>query len=87
MSFQQLYELIRRVGARKIDASDNSHPDYSSNLTDAQVWNLIKFTREEWVAASLLYDIEVSGPAMYVDYSANPDTVVTPTITYTNVGV
>jgi cytochrome c553 len=84
--FQQMYELIRRVGARKIDASDNSHPDYSVLLTDAQVWNLIKFMREEWVPANLLYDIEVSGPAMYVDYSATPDTVVAPTINYTNVG-
>ena len=42
--------------------------------------------REEWVAPNLLYDIAVTGPAMYVDRSATPDSVVTPTITYSNVG-
>jgi hypothetical protein len=41
--------------------------------------------REEWVEPSLLYDIEVSGPVMYVDYSGVP-VVVAPTITYSNIG-
>lgn len=84
--FQQLFDLVKHAGARGIDASDNTHPDYSTLLSDAQVWNLLKFMREEWVAPNLLYDIEVSGPSMYVDYSAIPDTVVAPTITYSNVG-
>ena len=83
--FQALFDLVRHAGARKIDAFDNTHPDFSI-LTDDQVWNLVKFMREETVAANLLYDIEVSGPAMYVDYSQNPPVVVAPTVTYSNIG-
>jgi mono/diheme cytochrome c family protein len=84
-SFQELFDLIRHVGARKIDAFDNTHPDYST-LSDAQVWNIVKFMREEWVAPNLLYDLQVSGAAMYVDYSQTPPVVVKPTLTYTNQG-
>ncbi len=85
-TYQGLFDLVVHAGARDIDARDNTHPDYSLELTTDQVWNIVKFTREEWVAPSLLYDIEVTGPAMYVDRSATPDTVVAPTITYSNVG-
>ncbi len=86
-SFQALFDLVRHVGARDIDASDNTHADFSSRLTDGQVWNLVKFMREEWVAPNLLYDISVSGPTMYVDYNQTPAVVVAPTVTYSNVGV
>jgi cytochrome c553 len=85
-SFQALFDLVRHVGARDIDASDNTHADFSMWLTDSQVWNLVKFMREEWVAPNLLYDISVSGPTMYVDYSQTPAVVVAPTVTYSNVG-
>ena len=85
-TFQALYDLVRHAGARDIDAADNTHPDYSELLTDEQAWNLVKFMREEWVAANLLYDIEVSGPQMYVDYTVDPPEVVAPTVTYSNVG-
>jgi mono/diheme cytochrome c family protein len=85
-SFQGMYDLVLHAGARGIDASDNTHPDYSSHLTSAQAWNLVKFMLEEWVAASDLYDIEVKGPQMYVDYTQDPPVVMAPTITYSNVG-
>ena len=85
-SYQELYDLIARSGARAIDAVDNTHPDYSAVLTDDQVWNLVKFMLEEWVAPSELYDIEVSGPAMYVDHTGVSPVVVKPTITYSNIG-
>jgi hypothetical protein len=81
-----MYDLVLHAGARSIDASDNTHPDYSSHLTSAQAWNLIKFMLEEWVAASDLYDIEVKGPQMYVDYTQDPPVVMAPTITFSNVG-
>lgn len=84
--YEELYALVRHLGARDIDAADNSHPDFSSMLSDDQAWNLVKFMREEWVAPNLLYDLEVSGPAMYWDYSQTPAVVVAPTLTYTNIG-
>jgi mono/diheme cytochrome c family protein len=85
-TFQELFDLIGHEGARRIDARDNTHPDYSQVLSTEQIWNLVKFMREEWVAPSELYDIEVSGPKMYVDYTQDPPVVVAPTITYSNVG-
>jgi cytochrome c553 len=85
-SFQALFDLVRHVGARDIDASDNTHADFSMRLTDSQVWDLVKFMREEWVEPNLLYDISVSGPTMYVDYAQTTPTVVAPTVTYSNVG-
>ena len=81
-----MYDLIARVGARDIDAFDNTHPDFSAELSAAQIWNLVKFMREEWVAPSELYDIEVSGAKMYVDYTQTPAVVMPPTITYSNIG-
>jgi len=83
---QQLFDLVRHVGARGIDASDNTHPDFSTQMTDAQAWNIVKFMKEEWAPANMLYDLEVAGPAMYVDYTADPPVVVAPTLTYSNVG-
>ncbi len=84
-SHRELFDLIRHLGARTIDARDNTHPDFSM-LTDDQVWNLVKFMKEEWVAPNVLYDLEVSGPAMYVDYTVDPPVVQAPTLTYSNVG-
>ena len=85
-SFQELYDLVRHVGSRVIDASDNTHPDFSIHLSDEQVWNLVKFMREEWVAPGDLYDLEVAGPAMHWDYSVDPPELVAPILTYTNIG-
>ncbi|MCK5619694.1 MAG: cytochrome c [Candidatus Krumholzibacteria bacterium] len=85
-SFEELFNLVRHVGARGIDASDNTHPDFSQELTDAQVWNIVKFMREEWVDPNLLYDIEVSGPAMHWDYTQATPVLVKPAVNYSNVG-
>ncbi len=85
-SFMELFSLIRHAGARGIDATDNTHPDFSDLLTDAQVWNLVKFMREEWVAPNLLYDLEVSGAGMYWDYSVTPAVLISPTLTFSNIG-
>jgi cytochrome c553 len=83
---QGLFDLIVRSPGRTIDAFDNTHPDYSTNLTVSQVWNLVKFMREEWVEPTDLYDLEVVGPAMYVDYTVDPPVVVAPTLVISNVG-
>ncbi len=83
---QALFDLVVHNPGRTFDAVDNTHPDYSTNLTVGQVWNLVKFMREEWVEPALLYDLAVTGPAMFVDYTVNPPVVVAPTLTYTNIG-
>lgn len=83
---QALFDLVVHSPGRTIDARDNTHPDYSASLTVGQVWNLVKFMREEWIEPQLLYDLEVSGPAMYVDYTVDPAVVVAPTLTFSNVG-
>lgn len=85
-SYEQLYDLVSRPGARPLDARDNAHPDYSDALTATQTWNLVKFMREEWVAPGVLYDLTVTGAAMHWDYSTNPATLVRPTLTYSNIG-
>ncbi len=85
-SFQELFDLISHSGSRGIDASDNNHPDFSMALTSDQIWNIVKFMKEEWVPANMLYDLEVSGPAMYVDHTVDPPVVVEPTLTFSNVG-
>ena len=83
-TFQELYDMVAHEGSRAIDATDNTHPDYSSHLAEAQVWNILKFMREEWIAPSDLYDLEVSGPQMHWDFTTLA--WVTPTLTYTNIG-
>ena len=85
-SFQELFNLVMHAEGRDIDASDNTHPDYSMHLSDEQAWNLVKFMREEWVAPNLLYDLEVSGPAMHWDFSVDAPALIKPALTYSNVG-
>ncbi|MHB8877986.1 MAG: c-type cytochrome [Myxococcaceae bacterium] len=89
-SYDQLYQLIVRAGARPLNATDNAHPDFSS-LSENQKWNLIKFMREEWVQPGELYDLTVSGSAMKYTYATGADggvqaTLVKPTLTYSNIG-
>ena len=42
--------------------------------------------REEWVEPTDLYDLEVVGSAMYVDYTFDPPVVVAPELVISNVG-
>lgn len=81
---QALFDLVMHSPGRMIDAFDNTHPDFAPHLTVAQAWNLVKFMREEWVEPTDLYDLEVMGGMMYVDYSG--PTVMAPTLTYSNIG-
>jgi mono/diheme cytochrome c family protein len=85
-TYQEIYDLVAHEGGRAIDATDNTHSDFSEVLSSAQIWNIVKFLREETVSPTDLYDIEVTGPAMYVDYTQDPPVVVSPTITYSNIG-
>lgn len=85
-SYQELFDLVRHVGARNIDAMDNTHPGYPGHLSDSQVWNIVKFMREEWVDPNLLYDLAVTGPTMHWDYSVDPPVLIKPGVTYGNIG-
>jgi len=81
---QQLFDLVRGVGGRAMNTEGNAHPDYSTALTDAQVWNIVKFMREEWVSPDELYRLAVDGPPVYTDGAG---TVVAPTLTIYGIGV
>jgi mono/diheme cytochrome c family protein len=66
--------------------SDSRHPDFTGYLADAQVWNLVKFMREEWIDPNALYDLQVTGGPMGYAMVAGVWTLVKPTLTFTNVG-
>ena len=66
--------------------SDSRHPDFSTYLQPAQVWNLVKFLREELVRPNELYDLQVAGAPMHYEDIAGVRTLVSPTLTYTNLG-
>ena len=85
-SYQELYDLVAHSGARAVDAVDNNHPDYSKVLTPAQIWNIVKFMREQWLKPGELYDLAITGSVMARDYSKTPPVNILPTLTYTNIG-
>jgi mono/diheme cytochrome c family protein len=83
----ELYDLIARPTGRTIDAADNTHPAFADVLSSAQIWNLVKFMREEWFEPTDLYTLKVEGPVMHWDYSTDPPTLATPTRTYSDIGI
>ena len=84
---QELYDLIARPTGRVIDAADNTHPAFADVLTSSQIWNLVKFMREEWVEPTDLYTLKVEGPVMHWDYSTDPPTLIKPTRSYSDIGI
>lgn len=83
---QELYDLISHDGARVIDAADNTHPEYSEVLTSEQIWNIVKFMKEEWAKPGDLYDLATTGAVMHWDYSTDPATLVSPELTFSDIG-
>lgn len=84
---QQLFEALRgSAGRRGIGADLASYspqtnatlgdqmPDYGAILTEAQIWDLVKFMKEEALNVALLYDAQISG------------SYPTGSITYSNIG-
>lgn len=86
-SSQELFDLVVHVDGRALDAADNTHPNFSQLLTTEQVWNIVKFMKEEWVSPTELYDLAVTGAAMHWDYTGDSPVLVTPTLTFSNVGM
>lgn len=85
-NYQDLYDLVANAGGRAIDATENTHPDFATVLSEAQIWNIVKFMREEWIDPDLLYDLTIDGLPIYTDNNVNPPVVVKPTLTYSNIG-
>lgn len=86
-SYEQLFDLIDRPDGRYMNSADSRHPDYSEYMTEEQVWNLVKFMREEFVNPNDLYDLSISGEPMHYEYDETSGWVlVSPTLTYTNIG-
>ncbi|MDP2984015.1 MAG: c-type cytochrome [Candidatus Latescibacter sp.] len=77
-SLSQLYTLIEHSWGRPMNAASNEMPNYKSNLSVEQIWNLVKFMKEEWVDPTELYDLVVTGPPV--------SSVGVPTLTYSNIG-
>lgn len=88
MSAEDLFGAIgRATGRRSVDADLSTYdpatnptvgdqmPDYGSFMTDAQIWDLVSFLKEEAIDVNLLYDWTTSG------------SYPTGSITYSNIGL
>lgn len=83
----ELFDLIAHPQGRPINAAlDSRHPDYTGYLTTSQIWNIVKFMKEEWINPNALYDLAVAGAPVHNEYPAGVKTVVLPTLTYSNLG-
>ena len=86
-TYQELYDLVAQPYGRPMNAGfDSRHPDYSKALEPAQVWNLVRFMKEEWVAPNELYELQVAGPPMHYEDVAGARTLLSPALTYSNIG-
>ena len=75
----ELYALIEHSWGRPLDAASNEMPNYKPYLTTTQIWNLVKFMKEEWVDPVDLYDLAVTGAPI-----TDPDNK--PTLSFINIG-
>ncbi|MFC1650904.1 c-type cytochrome [Candidatus Latescibacterota bacterium] len=75
----ELYTLIEHSWGRPLDATANGMPSYKPYLTAGQIWNLVKFMKEEWVEPAELYELVLSGPPI-------TDADNMPTLTFSNIG-
>ena len=80
----ELYNLIKGEGGRALNTQGNGHPDYSVTLSAPQIWNLVKFMREDWIYPDYFYFVAVDGPPVYTNSAG---TVVMPVVYYYGVGV
>lgn len=85
-TYQELYDLIARPPGRPLNSASSGHPNYSTVLTPAQVWNIVKFLREEFVNPNELYDLQITGAAMHYEWDDTAWVLKKPALTYTNIG-
>ena len=84
----ELFDLIASPYGRPLNVAGNAHPDFTAALSNAQIWNLVKFMREEWVNPNDLYALSVTGAAMHWEYSAATTSWVLkkPKLTFSSIG-
>ncbi len=79
-SNDELFELIKREGGRPVDpsltqdgttGSGDAHPDFSTIYTDEQIWDIVKFLKDEVMDVDNLYDYSTNGvyPNGSISYS------------------
>jgi len=44
-SIKELFDAVKKSGGRTHGTYDATHPDYSTILTDAQIWDVVKFIK------------------------------------------
>ena len=64
------FDAIKKVGGRAVDpsatadgtdGSGDGHPDFSKILSDAQIWDLVKFLKEGAFDVTELYSVTLTG--------------------------
>ena len=65
-----IFDAVKAVGGRPVDPAltgdglnglGNPHPDFSTILTDGQIWDLVKFLKSRAFDVTQLYDITTTG--------------------------
>lgn len=86
LSHQELFDAIVRPSGRFMNSPDSRHPDHTAYLSDAQVWHLVKFMREEWINSNDLYEMTIVGAPMHYKWDGTAWVRVSPNITFANIG-
>ena len=69
-STQAIFDAIKNTGGRPVDAAltsdgtngnGDAHPDYGTILTDAQIWDIVKFLKGRAFDVTQLYAIQLTG--------------------------
>ena len=73
-SIRELFDAVKKSGGRSHGTYDATHPDYSTILTDAQIWDVVKFIKETSHNVDDFYTTTTSG------------TYPTGKVTFSNIG-
>jgi hypothetical protein len=61
-SIREVFDAVKNTGGRiKTDPYDETHPDYGTILTDAQIWDVVKFLKETSHNVDDFYDMSTTG--------------------------
>jgi len=75
-NIKETFNAVKNMGGRStVNSYSDVMPDYSTLISDSDIWDLVKYFYEETVNVDLLYDYQTSG--LYP----------TGTITYYNIGL